>query len=131
MIQQKVELQEKENELQKNQSLLEQANNAINDLKKQLQEEIRLKDHALAGKFTFLSIMKVLLLKYHNELNDNLDLSNLEDQLNRSVDENSRLKKSVERARDDGRRNREKIAVDFEHTENRLNDSLRENDRKI
>ena len=57
-----------------------------------------------------------------------LDLSNLEDQLNRSVDENSRLKKSVERARDDGRRNREKIAVDFEHTENRLNHSLREND---
>ena len=63
MIQQKVELQEKENELQKNQSLLEQANNAINDLKKQLQEEIRLKDHALAGKFTFLSIMKVFIIK--------------------------------------------------------------------
>ena len=60
VIQQKVELQEKENELQKNQSLLEQANNAINDLKKQLQEEIRLKDHALAGKFT---VMKLIIIK--------------------------------------------------------------------
>ena len=60
-----------------------------------------------------------------------LDITNWENKCRRMEDEISLLKKQVGRSRDDSRRNREKLVLEFENTENRLNDSIQENDGKF
>lgn len=104
IVQQKVELEECRHELDTNQKLLLAANKGINSLKKEVEDEQRLRSKA----------------------EDELD--SLRQHLKKVNEEKDRSKKQIDRLRDEARRTREKSTLNNESTENRLNDSLKEND---